>query len=283
MWNHNSVNSFTVDGISFYTTEEGCAIARAGLAKLVGKAENTVKELISNIEKGDKRTLQDLIDINVHNVYFGNPNALIIRGASAVKIIQYYAVKHDAKTAQAALSKFAYAGFDTWVKGLYLERDRNPNPNKEELRQIKNSIEALDRKIDSLKSYSNDRQATAKPTPVKSEMEVLWERSRANELIQQKIPISEPENFTLTEWVKLAHADTADFYDRNRYVKHRLAGIAAAAYKSRNSRPPNEDKRRDENGKLKNAVDVYTSIDFPLLEEAWQQMLRELSEQKSIQ
>lgn len=261
-----------VDGIEFYVSIDGkqSGMSISGLARLCGITRPSLQDLLQKIHLGDagKKTSETLKALCSKNLYLqvdADKNAQVIAADICASVIEYYAFESKAAndTAKFSFRKFASKGMDLWIKEVTGYKE-NQIPDSKEILSL---LQQLLVKVDSLekdsKEYRNLRGRSVQVFPALDK--TLEEFAIEGECL----PEENPQNYTLTEWVQL----TKKGISLDNSTKHRFALLVSETYKSVTGNEPKKEHRQDKTTKKRNnSVSVYSYIEFPILQLAWNKL-----------
>ena len=262
-----------VDGIEFYVSIDGTqsGMSISGLARLCGISRPSLQDLLQKIQLNEgagKKSPETLKAVSSKELYLQanvDNKAQVIAANVCASVIEYYAFESKAEndTAKFSFRKFASKGMDLWIKAVTgYQKDQIP-----ESKEILSLLQQLLVKVDNLekdsKEYKTLRGRTVNIFPA---LDKTLEELATEE---DCLPEENPQNYTLVEWV----ATTKKGVFLNNSSKHRLALLVSETYKSvTGSEPKKEHRQNKETKKRTNSVSVYSYIEFPILQLAWNKL-----------
>jgi transcriptional regulator with XRE-family HTH domain len=108
------------NGVEFYSSkisnERG--ISQAGLARLCGVDERTVRRLLGGLSVrgySPSEALNHLLGTELYCGISSNQQAKVVKSSVAASIVTYYALERNNTTSLLSLQLFAVIGFDSWI------------------------------------------------------------------------------------------------------------------------------------------------------------------------
>ena len=258
-----------VDGIEFYVSIDGTqsGMSESGLARLCGVDRSSVHNLLQKAAADKKvpETLKPILGKDFYLPTDADKNAQVIPADICALVIEYYAFESKAAndTAKFSFRKFASKGICSWIKEVTGYREGQIPESKEILSLLQQLLVKVDNLEKDSKEYKNLRGRSVKVFPALDR--TLEELATEEECL----PEENPQNYTLVEWI--AKSKKGVLLDNS--SKHRLALLVSETYKSvTGNEPKREHRQNKETKKRTNSVSVYSYIEFPILQLAWNKL-----------
>lgn len=272
------------EGIVFYVSADGTktGISISGLERLLGfvAASNlfTKNQLLSAMADGTLREdIPKTLEITWGKVFSpdvkGSDGAKIVMEDAAVAIIEYYAFERNNETAKRSFRNFAKRGFPAWVKEV-THFATEPIAFNDQLREALREI--LDEKLEAVMGkasrWDNLEGITATVYPgMKALNDGLSQSDR------QKLLVS-TDLYTAVDWLTLKKIVV------DKSTKHAFCRQAADTYLTMTGQRPPDKYELKETASGMRSVKVgkgYKTIDFHVLETAWDSYSQHKDEQAS--
>jgi len=201
------------NGIEFYLSSDRnmAGVSQAGLARLCGVTEQTIRTLISDLKRGDSMVPIDLLDLRSIDLYVpmrADKNAKVIDAKYAATIVNYYAYlsPRSTETARQSAEAFGQMGMLRWIESVVVG-EAPITVSKSAFDRLLEDVENLKNKISQTTGYQI--AAPDNPGLVKWMAELASHKYDRASHSQLDIPLTSetPDKFTINDWLGLKLGD----------------------------------------------------------------------------